>query len=170
MLEIDGRKVNLPDGIQGILFLNIWSYGGGVPVWRQGLYMNDSSSIGECTGNRLDYGSMNDGKIEVIGFKGFFHLAQVQVNLSDGIRLGQAKSVKLTIDEYVPMQADGEAWMNEASVIELQATVPRTMLYNKVDEKVRRERVTRERNGSGTSLDSINTTNTDISGIQGGPR
>lgn len=163
-IELDGKACKIPEGIQGILFLNIWSYGGGVPVWRQGLYLNDVSSIGECTGNRLDYGSMNDGKIEVLGFRGFFHLAQVQVNLSDAVRLGQAKTVKLTVNEYVPMQADGEAWMNEACVLELQNTVSRSMLLNKVDEKVRRREV-RERNGSCTSLDSINTSFTDISGI-----
>lgn len=155
-LELDGRSVPIPDNLEGLNFLNIWSWGGGCPVWRQGLVPEDPEAVGLSTGERLDFGSINDGRIEIIGFTSSFHLGQCIANLADPLRLGQAKTAKITVLDTAPMQADGEPWRNQPCVIELQATRGRIMLKNKVDELVRKrmEEKRRRRNTSGASLDS----------------
>lgn len=137
-LELDGKRVVVPEGLQGIDFLNAWSWGGGTPIWRQGMVLEDGDCFGVSTREKLDYGSLSDGKIEVVGFYDSIHLGQIIVNLSDPVRLGQCKTAKITINRTCPMQADGEPWMNQNCVIELQATRGRIMLKNKVDEIIRK--------------------------------
>ena len=43
VLEVDGVKVPLPEDTQGIIFLNIDSYSGGVPLWSTGVKANRGS-------------------------------------------------------------------------------------------------------------------------------
>jgi len=57
--------------------------------------------------------------LEVIGFTGAFHLAQIQLNLQYGVRLAQAKKIKFTTSSALPMQVDGEAWVIEPCSIEV---------------------------------------------------
>jgi len=86
------------------------------------MVLEDGDCFGVSTREKLDYGSLSDGKIEVVGFYDSIHLGQIIVNLSDPVRLGQCKTAKITIKRNCPMQADGEPWMNQNCVIELQAT------------------------------------------------
>lgn len=159
-LELDGRPVQIPSNLEGINFLNIWSWAGGCPVWRQGLVPDDPEVFAFSTRERMDFGSFNDGRIEVMGFTSSFHLAQCIVNLADPIRLGQVKTAKIRLLQTAPMQADGEPWRNQPCTIELQATRGRIMLKNKVDEVVRKrineKLARRKRNLSSTSLESLN--------------
>lgn len=55
--------------------------------------------------------SISDGVIEVLGIISSFHMAQLQVGLNRPIRLGQAKNVRMIIKEGLPVQADGEPWI-----------------------------------------------------------
>ena len=67
------------------------------------------------------------------------------------------------------MQADGEPWMNQKCVIELQATRGRIMLRNKVDELVRKRMQEKAINRSRRLSSGSNvSTSTDCSSI--GPR
>uniref|UniRef100_UPI00358FEACF uncharacterized protein isoform X2 n=1 Tax=Myxine glutinosa TaxID=7769 RepID=UPI00358FEACF len=97
-LELDGQPVELP-ALEGIIVLNIAYWGGGCRLW-------EGTEDGHCPPARQD-----DGKLEVVGVYGSFHLAQIQVKLANPLRLGQAHSVKLTLKEsQMPMQVDGEPW------------------------------------------------------------
>lgn len=51
-----------------------------------------------------------DGIMEVMGISSSFHIAQMQVGLSEPLRLGRGKSFKLVLTGNVPAQADGEPW------------------------------------------------------------
>ncbi|KAH9399202.1 hypothetical protein TYRP_018110 [Tyrophagus putrescentiae] len=55
--------------------------------------------------------SVSDGLIEVYGLTGSFHIAQVIMGLASPIFIGQAREVRLTLAEHLPMQADGEPWL-----------------------------------------------------------
>ncbi|VDH97788.1 diacylglycerol kinase (ATP) [Mytilus galloprovincialis] len=109
-LELDGRVLHLPD-IEGVVILNIPSWGGGCQPWGT-----------ETENGRLAVPSYNDGLLEVMGLYSSFHIAQLQVGLAQPLRLGQAKKVKITILKgKVPMQVDGEPW-EQSSPVEIEVT------------------------------------------------
>ena len=53
----DGEPLSLPDDIEGVLFLNIHSYMGGVDLWASGVNSTGSARIAKQ--------SLCDGKLEV---------------------------------------------------------------------------------------------------------
>ncbi|KAL0025763.1 hypothetical protein WJX77_009943 [Trebouxia sp. C0004] len=68
----DGEPLSLPDDIEGVLFLNINSYMGGVDLWASGY----SSAGSARTGKQ----SFCDGMLEVVGVYGSWHLGQLQMD------------------------------------------------------------------------------------------
>ncbi|XP_046569665.1 diacylglycerol kinase epsilon-like [Haliotis rubra] len=98
-VELDDRVLELPD-IEGIVILNISSWGGGCRPW-------------ELASDDLDFkpASYDDGLLEVMALYSSFHIAQLQVGLAAPFRLGQARKVKISLHGgKAPMQLDGEPW------------------------------------------------------------
>lgn len=109
-LECDGKPIALPV-IEGLVFLNIPSWGAGVDVWSL-----NSSGDDIYKEQRID-----DGYFEVFALHSSFHIAQMQVGLSSPFRLCRAKSAKLTVHNgKVPMQVDGEPWEQGSAVINIE--------------------------------------------------
>lgn len=109
-LECDGKLVALPV-MEGLVFLNIPSWGAGVDVWNL-----NSSGDALYTEQRID-----DGYFEVFAIHSSFHIAQLQVGLSTPQRLCRAKSVKLTMNQSkVPMQVDGEPWEQGPCIVNIE--------------------------------------------------
>lgn len=102
-LHLDGRPIlDLPK-LEGVVFLNIPFWGAGVRPWELGIRPKSLKS------------SICDRKMEIFGLYSSFHIAQMQVGLSEPYRIGQASEVKLivkgSIRQRFPMQADGEPWL-----------------------------------------------------------
>eukprot|EP00898_Chlorokybus_atmophyticus_P002701 jgi/Chlat1/3431/Chrsp23S03754 len=98
----DGEHLPIPAGIEGVLVVNIGSYMGGVDLWnRPGPDEDDDYSPQ----------SMHDGILEVVGVTGSWHLGKLQVGLARALRLRQCRSVKFTTTGTLPVQVDGEPWM-----------------------------------------------------------
>ncbi|XP_055877944.1 diacylglycerol kinase epsilon-like isoform X1 [Biomphalaria glabrata] len=104
-VELDGREIELPE-LEGVVVLNISSWGGGCQPWGNNLEPN-------MTEPRYD-----DGKLEVMGLFSSFHIAQLQVGLATPLRLGQAQNIKITLHGgNTPMQIDGEPWEQHPATI-----------------------------------------------------
>ncbi|XP_046428712.1 diacylglycerol kinase epsilon isoform X1 [Neodiprion fabricii] len=98
-LYLDGNKVELPS-IESIVVLNIPSWGAGVDLWNmipQGV-------------DGVQEQSINDGKLEVVAIYSSFHMAQLQVGLSQPHHLGQASNIKIKLLGSCAVQIDGEPW------------------------------------------------------------
>jgi diacylglycerol kinase family enzyme/Ca2+-binding EF-hand superfamily protein len=108
-LEINGAPHPVPAGLTGICLLNLPSWGGGKNPWGP-----EDPSDSQFRPQVID-----DSMLEVIGFTGAFHLAQIQIGLQYGVRIAQAKSVKITTTASLPLQIDGEAWVIEPCSIEV---------------------------------------------------
>jgi len=108
-MEVDGKPFEVPAGLTGILLLNLPSWGGGTNPWGP-----------EATDGKFKPQVIDDSLVEVIGFTGAFHLAQIQSGLQYGIRITQAHSVKLTTSQPLPVQVDGEAWVLSPCSIEVK--------------------------------------------------
>ncbi|XP_048400216.1 diacylglycerol kinase eta isoform X1 [Stegostoma tigrinum] len=109
-LECDGVSISLPS-LQGLAVLNIPSYAGGINFWG-GTKENDN------------YGapSFDDKKLEVVAVFGSMQMAVSRVINLQYHRIAQCRMVKITIsgDEGVPVQVDGEAWIQPPGVIKIQ--------------------------------------------------
>ncbi|XP_067143184.1 diacylglycerol kinase delta isoform X2 [Centruroides vittatus] len=106
-LECDGRRIPLPS-LQGIVVLNIASYGGGSNFW------------GGTKEDDIFYAPSFDDKIlEVVAVFGTVQMAASRVINLQHHRIAQCRSVKITIlgDEGVPVQVDGEAWVQPTGYI-----------------------------------------------------
>ncbi|CAM9241588.1 unnamed protein product [Phaeothamnion confervicola] len=65
-LEVDGRHVDIPAGVQGLIFMNIGSYSGGVSMWQPSLSAptaaaGDEPIYGMTFGSLLDFRDDRDG-------------------------------------------------------------------------------------------------------------
>lgn len=73
---VDGKKVDIPNSIQNLVFLNITSWAGGATdLWRAD------------PANTFKNQSIMDGTIEILGITSILHLGQVQTNLDKPIQI-----------------------------------------------------------------------------------
>lgn len=77
-LEVDGKVIDLP-ALEGIIILNILSWGSGANPW--GPEKDDSFSKPNHW----------DGMLEVVGVSGVVHLGQIQSGLRSATRIAQVK-------------------------------------------------------------------------------
>lgn len=126
-IEVDGNAVTLPT-LEGILILNISSWGSGADPWGVD---NQDANFGKC---RHD-----DGMLEVIGLTGVVHLGQIQSGLRYGNRLAQGAQIRVTMNTDIPVQVDGEPWMQPAGqVVVCRSALQATMLKKSKSKMKRR--------------------------------
>lgn len=115
-LEVDGRSVALPH-VEGIIILNILSWGSGANPW--GIEQDD----------RFVKPTHHDGMLEVVGVTGIVHMGQIQSGLSRALRIAQGGRIKLRLNTEVPIQVDGEPWIQSACEVNIiRSALKATML------------------------------------------
>ncbi|XP_077011567.1 diacylglycerol kinase delta isoform X2 [Tamandua tetradactyla] len=109
LLECDGRPIPLPS-LQGIAVLNIPSYAGGTNFWG-GTKEDDTFAAP----------SFDDKILEVVAVFGSMQMAVSRVIKLQHHRIAQCRAVKISIlgDEGVPVQVDGEAWIQPPGYIRI---------------------------------------------------
>ncbi|KAJ8280569.1 hypothetical protein GJAV_G00056360 [Gymnothorax javanicus] len=109
LLECDGRPIPLPS-LQGIAVLNIPSYAGGTNFWG-----------GTKEDDTFTAPSFDDKVLEVVAVFGSMQMAVSRVINLQHHRIAQCRTVKITIlgDEGVPVQVDGEAWIQPPGFIRI---------------------------------------------------
>ena len=124
---MDGKKIELPEiglyyirnnhkenslmfFLESVVILNIPYWGAGVKPWELGSGHKEFNFTP----------SFSDKKLEVFCVFSSFHIAQMQVGLSEPHRVGQAREVRIKLTGSVPMQIDGEPWEQHPAEISLQ--------------------------------------------------
>ncbi|KAL7536140.1 hypothetical protein ACHAXR_006940 [Thalassiosira sp. AJA248-18] len=159
-LVADGIEIPLPPDSQGIIFLNIDSYSGGVPLWSKGLkprkirvrrhsegdFLNPNGSglsrndsiedLAELEASReltaCDLpSSCADGLLDVVSIRGTFHLGQIRVGLSNAQLLCQCREASVTLKKKVAVQIDGEPWRQNPSTLRLIRKHDRANMLNR---------------------------------------
>lgn len=106
-LECDGHLIQLPN-LQGIVVLNIPSYMGGTNFW------------GATRGTEgFIFPSFDDHVLEVVAVFDSIQLGMSRVFNLQKHRIAQCRSVKIAIlgNEGIPVQVDGEAWVQPPGLI-----------------------------------------------------
>ncbi|KAG8580707.1 hypothetical protein GDO81_007397 [Engystomops pustulosus] len=109
LLECDGVPIPLPS-LQGIAVLNIPSYAGGTNFWG-----------GNKEDDTFAAPSFDDKILEVVAVFGSMQMAVSRVIKLQHHRIAQCRTVKITVigDEGIPVQVDGEAWIQPPGYIRI---------------------------------------------------
>ncbi|CAB4002676.1 diacylglycerol kinase theta isoform X4, partial [Paramuricea clavata] len=117
-LQIDDTEVDLPT-IEGIIVLNIASWGAGCDPWGQ--YSDDKFSTPSSCDNLL----------EVIGVTGVMHMGQIKSGIRSGIRLGQGSKINMRLKSELPVQVDGEPWYQAPGNIIIRPTLSQVKMLTR---------------------------------------
>ncbi|XP_037950398.1 diacylglycerol kinase eta isoform X4 [Teleopsis dalmanni] len=108
-LECDGQRIPLPS-LQGIVILNIPSFMGGTNFW--GTSKKDDIFLSP---------SFDDRILEVVAVFGSVQMAASRLINLQHHRIAQCQSVQINIlgEEEIPIQVDGEAWLQPPGMIRI---------------------------------------------------
>ncbi|XP_052868545.1 diacylglycerol kinase eta [Anopheles cruzii] len=108
-LECDGQRIPLPS-LQGIVVLNIPSFMGGTNFW--GSKKEDDCFLAQ---------SFDDRILEVVAVFGSVQMAASRLINLQHHRIAQCQCVQINIlgEECVPIQVDGEAWLQPPGMIRI---------------------------------------------------
>ncbi|CAI4226938.1 unnamed protein product [Auanema sp. JU1783] len=124
-LEVDGKQIELPN-IEGIIILNLLSWGSGANPW--GTSREDGN---------FSKPTHYDGLLEVVGVPDVSRLGLIQSKLAAGIRIAQGGSIRITTHEEWPVQVDGEPHIQPPGTITILKSALKAQMLKKA-KKTRR--------------------------------
>lgn len=112
-LRVDDREIPIPPGANTIQCFNIHSSATGIDFFGTG----QRSLSGEL--QEYEPPNIGDGLVEVVATFGVGHLSAIRLGLGHSHRLAQGRVVEMVLQESLPVQVDGEPWLQPPAVIRL---------------------------------------------------
>jgi len=121
---VDGKNIDVPEGIRSLKLVNIKSAACGVYYWGNG--SNDGYDV--CTD--FTPPTSRDGKLEVMSSFGVLHHTGCRMKMRHATRLGQGKAVSWKIKTEVHVQIDGESFLIPPCTIHVSRKDRVPFIYN----------------------------------------
>lgn len=75
--------------------------------------------------------------LEVVGVTGIVHMGQIQSGLSRAIRIAQGGRIKIRLNTEMPIQVDGEPWVQSACEVNIIRSALKATMLRKIKMKRR---------------------------------
>jgi diacylglycerol kinase (ATP) len=114
-LRVDGEAVAIPPGARTLQFFNIHSSATGIDFFGTG----EPSEPTEL--QRFEPPCIGDGLIEVVATMSAWHLGAIRLGFGHSHRVAQGASVEVILREALPVQVDGEPWLQPPAVVHVSS-------------------------------------------------
>jgi diacylglycerol kinase (ATP) len=123
VVTADGVVLEFPDDTEGVILCNINSFSGGVKVWHDDAdadASSSSSSAAAFSSSAFSPSRKDDGVIEIVAVSGALHLGQLNVRMATPVRIAQARDVSIELKRKLPVQVDGEPWLQRRGRLDVR--------------------------------------------------